>query len=165
LFFFLIISVRTLGTDSSTACVFVGFGDRLQQSVRSVTCVSLSFPESANRWDRWKEPPTGNGSNLWRGPTVPVLAAGLSQWYGPLVGLNRPSGQSHIPMQWFSLYIYTYMVFITCYKLETSVPVCMFVNTPKITMWHSCECSHVFIRLHEHTNTCWYQYVNIHKNT
>ena len=47
-------------------------------TVRSVSCVSLSFPESTNRWDRWKEPPAGTGSSLWRGPGVPVLAAGLA---------------------------------------------------------------------------------------
>ncbi len=53
-------------------------------TVRSVACVSLSFPESSNRWDRWKEPPTGTGSSRWRDPSVPVLAAGLAQRYGPL---------------------------------------------------------------------------------
>ena len=68
-------------------------------TVRSVTCVSLSFPESANRWDRWKESPTGTGSSRWRDPAVPVLATGLAQRYGPLVGLSRPNGQAHIPLQ------------------------------------------------------------------
>jgi hypothetical protein len=38
-------------------------------TVRSVVCVSLSFPESANR-DRWKDPPTSTGSTLWRDYTV-----------------------------------------------------------------------------------------------
>jgi hypothetical protein len=47
-------------------------------TVRSVPCVSLSFPESENRWDRWKEPPTGTGSSRWRDPAVPVLASGLA---------------------------------------------------------------------------------------
>jgi hypothetical protein len=71
-------------------------------TVRSVVCVSLSFPESANHWDRWKESPTGAGSSHWRdrGPAVPVLTAGLAQRHtaGPLVGLSRPSGQDHIPL-------------------------------------------------------------------
>ena len=36
-------------------------------TVRSVDCVSLSFPESVNRW----EPPSGTGSSHWRdGSTV-----------------------------------------------------------------------------------------------
>ena len=48
-------------------------------TVRSVACVSLLFPESANRWDRWKDPPTVTGSSLWRDPAVPVLATGLGQ--------------------------------------------------------------------------------------
>jgi hypothetical protein len=64
--------------------------------VRSVACVSLSLPESANRWDRWKESPTGTGSNLWRGQSVPVLDVGLTQWYGPLVGLIRPRTDSAV---------------------------------------------------------------------
>jgi hypothetical protein len=67
-------------------------------TVRSVVCVSLSFPESANRWDRWKDPPTGTGSSRWRDPTVPVLDPGLTERYGPLVGLSRPRGQDHIPL-------------------------------------------------------------------
>jgi hypothetical protein len=67
-------------------------------TLRSVSCVSLSFPESDNRWDLWKESPSGTGSRHWRDPVVPVLADGLAQRYGPLVGLRRPIGQDHIPM-------------------------------------------------------------------
>ncbi len=58
---------------------------------RSVTCVSLSLPESANRWDRWKEPPTGTGSNRWRDPAVPVLVAGLVQPTGRSEPTQRSS--------------------------------------------------------------------------
>ena len=43
-------------------------------TVRSVSCVSLSFPDSANRWDRWKEPPP-----IWAGSD-----AQTDQWSVPL---------------------------------------------------------------------------------
>jgi hypothetical protein len=89
------------GADASVECVFVGLGDELKHC-SFCGFVSLSFPESANPWDRWKEPPSGTGSSRWRDPAVPVLAAGLAQRYGPLVGLSRPSGQAHIPMQCLS---------------------------------------------------------------
>jgi hypothetical protein len=47
-------------------------------TVRSVTCVPLSFPEPANRWERTShrnlfyplERPSGTGSSLWSGPAV-----------------------------------------------------------------------------------------------
>ena len=95
--FFLIISVITLTPEPMLHRNVCSMGWVIDfNTVRSVACVSLSFAESANRWDRWKEPPTGTGSSRWRGPAVPVLAAGLAQRYGPLVGLNRPRGQAHI---------------------------------------------------------------------
>ena len=46
-------------------------------TVRSVACVSLSFPESVNRWDRWKEPRTGTGSNPQTVHDASVLARAL----------------------------------------------------------------------------------------
>jgi len=78
--FFLITSVITLTPEPMlqlNVCLLGWVID--SNTVRSVSCVSLSFPESTNRWDRWKEPPAGTGSNLWRGPGVPVLSSGLAQ--------------------------------------------------------------------------------------
>ena len=88
------------------------------KTVRSVTCVSLSFPESVIHWDRWKDTPSGTGSSHWRDPAVPVLAAGLSQRFGPLVGLSQPSGQAHIPMQCFIVNVNLGITTTTCTTLS-----------------------------------------------
>ncbi len=100
--FFLIVSVMTLTPESMLQLNVCSLGWVINSNtVRSVACVSLSLPESGNRWDRWKEPPTGTGSSRWRDLAVPVLTAGLAQ--RPLVGLSRPNGQAHIPWQWLNM--------------------------------------------------------------
>ena len=97
--FLLIISVITLTPEPILQLNVCSLGWVIDSNtLRSVACVSLSFPASASRWDHWKESPTGTGSIHWRDPSVPVLVDGLSQRNGPLVGLNRPIGQVHIPM-------------------------------------------------------------------
>jgi hypothetical protein len=62
--------------------------------------IKLSFPESANRWDRWKEPATGTGSSRWRGPAC-------TGTFSPFLPIEVPiAPQEHEPLlsEFFSVF-------------------------------------------------------------
>ncbi len=67
--FFLIISVIALTPEPMFQLNVCSLGWVIDSNtVRSVVCVSLSFPESSNHWDHWQESPNSVGSNRWTDP-------------------------------------------------------------------------------------------------